>query len=281
MSAIQDIKSKARTMTITYSMKGIILAGGTGTRLLPLTATTSKQLLPVYDRQMIFYPINTLIKGGVKDILIIVSPDHSGQFLNLLGSIFLKYRVNISFMVQKTPRGLADAFILGEDFLDEDAVTMVLGDNIFEDDFTETIRSFERGGRIFALEVPDPERFGVVEFDDSGKVLSIEEKPKKPKSRYAIPGIYIFDNNVVQIAKNVKPSERGEIEITEIHKAYLESGSLDVRKITGHWFDAGKFETLLQASTFAYETKMGEKFDPIVNKAILEFNEEIKQLVKL
>lgn len=262
-------------------MKGIILAGGTGTRLLPLTATTSKQLLPIYDRQMIFYPINTLVSAGIKDILIIVSPDHSGQFLNLLGSMFLKYGVNISFMVQKVPCGLADAFILGEDFLDEDSVTMVLGDNIFEDDFTEAIQSFDKGGRIFALGVSDPERFGVVEFDEAGKVLSIEEKPKNPKSSYAIPGIYIFDNTVSNIAKQVVPSERGEIEITEVHKAYLERGELDVRKIMGRWFDAGKFETLLEASQFVCQKKISEKFDPIVNKAIEEFNIEMKRLAKL
>lgn len=262
-------------------MKGIILSGGSGTRLLPLTATTSKQLLPVYDRQMIFYPLNTLIKAGIKDILVIVSPDHSGQYLNLLGSMFLKHGVNISFIVQKTPRGLADAFILGEDFLDNDPVTMILGDNIFEDDMTEAIRSFELGGRIFAIPVSDPERFGVVEFDESGRVLSIEEKPEKPKSNFAIPGVYIFDNNVSEIARNVKPSSRGEIEITEIHNAYLRKGALDVRKLSGKWFDAGTFDSLLEASNFVCENKVGEKFDPIVNETIQEFNAEMKRIAKL
>ncbi len=262
-------------------MKGIILAGGTGTRLLPLTATTSKQLLPVYDRQMIFYPINTLVSAGIQDILIIVSPDHSGQYLNLLGSLFQKYGIRISFMVQKTPRGLADAFILGEDFLDDDNVTMILGDNIFEDDFTEAITSFEKGGRVYALEVSDPERFGVVEFDKNGKVLSIEEKPKTPKSSFAVPGIYTYDHRVSKIAKSLAPSNRGEIEITDINNFYLQEGLLDVRKITGKWFDAGTFDSLLEASLFACENKMGEKFSPIVNKAILEFNAEMKRLVKL
>lgn len=262
-------------------MKGIILAGGTGTRLLPLTATTSKQLLPVYDRQMIFYPLNTLISAGIKDILIIVSPDHSGQYLNLLGSLFQKYGVRISFMVQKTPRGLADAFILGEDFLDDDSVTMVLGDNIFEDDFSEAIRSFESGGRIYALEVGDPERFGVVEFDESGRALSIEEKPKEPKSSFAVPGIYTYDHRVSEIAKGLKPSDRGEIEITDINNVYLQEGLLDVRKIMGRWFDAGTFDSLLEAGRFVCESKIGERFDPIVNKAIAEFNAEMKQLVKL
>ncbi len=261
-------------------MKGIILAGGTGTRLLPLTATTSKQLLPVYDRQMIFYPLNTLIKAGIKDILIIVSPDHSGQFLNLLGSIFLQYGVNISFMVQKAPRGLADAFILGEDFLDNDCVAMVLGDNIFEDDFTDAIQSFHSGGRIFALEVPDPERFGVVEFDGEGRVISIEEKPKKPKSHFAIPGMYVFDNRVSSFAKSVCPSDRGEIEITDIHKVYLEKGELDVRKLSGKWFDAGTFDSLLEAGKFVQEKKLGKSFDSIVNKAIEEYNIEVKRLLK-
>src|SRR6185369_6790367 len=181
-------------------MKGIILAGGTGTRLLPLTAITSKQLLPVYDRPMIFYPLNSLIKAGITEILIIVSPEHSGNFLNLLGSMFRKFGVNISFMVQKSPRGLADAYVLAEDFLDGESSTLILGDNIFEDDFTEAIKTFEKGGRIFAKEVSDPDRFGVVEFNEDGKVLSIEEKPEKPKSNFAIPGIYIFDSEAVSTA---------------------------------------------------------------------------------
>lgn len=262
-------------------MKGIILAGGTGTRLLPLTATTSKQLLPVYDRQMIFYPINTLVKSGIRDILVIVSPDHSGQFLNLLGSIFSHHGINISFVVQKIPRGLADAFVLGEDFLDDDSVTMILGDNIFEDDFTESIQSFKNGGRIFALPVEDPERFGVVEFDEYKKVLSIEEKPERPKSRYAIPGIYIFDHNVCSLAKNVKPSQRGEIEITDIHNAYLKKNSLDVRILEGKWFDAGTFDSLLEASVFAQKKDLGKTFDPIVNEAIKEYNQEMKRIAKL
>ncbi|QQS61230.1 MAG: NTP transferase domain-containing protein [Candidatus Moraniibacteriota bacterium] len=261
-------------------MKGIILAGGSGTRLLPLTATTSKQLLPIYDRQMIFYPLNTLIKAGIKDILIIVSPDHSGQFLNLLGSLFLQHGVKISFMVQKVPRGLADAFILGEDFLDEDNVVMILGDNVFEDDFTEAITSFTSGGRIFATKVNDPERFGVVEFNKEGKVISIEEKPEKPKSQYAIPGIYIFDKRVSKIASEVKPSARGEIEITEIHNVYLKEGMLDIHILEGKWFDTGTFETLMEASLFAKNSAMGEKFDPIVNEAISEYNDHVKRMSK-
>jgi len=262
-------------------MKGIILSGGTGTRLLPLTATTSKQLLPIYDRQMIFYPINTLVAAGVRDILIIVSPEHSGQYLNLLGSIFSQFGVNMSFMVQKVPRGLADAFILGEDFLDNDSVVMVLGDNIFEDNFTEAIRTFEGGGRIFAKEVSDPERFGIVEFGVDGKVMSIEEKPKQPKSRFATPGIYIFDNRVSSIARSLKPSLRGELEITAIHNAYLKYEALDVRIISGEWFDAGTFDSLLEAGNFARDKRISDRFDPLVNEAITLFNREMKQIVSL
>ena len=170
-------------------MKGIILAGGTGTRLLPSTAIASKQLLPVYDRPMIFYPLNTLLSAGITDVLIIVAPEHSGHYLNLLGSLLRTRGINISFVVQKEPRGLAEAFILGEDFIDGGHCTMILGDNLFEEDFTGAIQSFEGGGRIFAKEVPDPERFGVVSFDDASKtVLSIEEKPKKSRKSFRHPG---------------------------------------------------------------------------------------------
>lgn len=262
-------------------MKGIILAGGTGTRLLPLTAVTSKQLLPVYDRPMIFYPLNTLIKAGIKDILVIVAPDHSGHFLNLLGSMFEKFGVHISFMVQKQPRGLAEAFILAEDFIDGDATTLVLGDNIFEDDFTEAIRTFAGGGRIFAKEVTDPERFGVVEFGSDHQVLSIEEKPTHPKSHFAIPGIYIFDALVVEAAKGLTASARGELEITDLHKYYLGKQALDVRMIEGAWFDTGTPDSLLAASVFAKEHNFSERFHAMVNEAIVAFNGEYKKMVSL
>lgn len=262
-------------------MKGIILAGGTGTRLLPLTAITSKQLLPVYDRPMIFYPLNTLLKAGIKDILIIVSPEHSGSFLNLLGSMFRRFGVNLSFVVQKSPRGLADAYILAEDFLDGESSTLILGDNIFEDDFTEAIQSFERGGRIFAKEVSDPERFGVVEFSADNTVLSIEEKPEQPKSSYAIPGVYIFDQEAVKVAKSLTPSSRGELEITDLQRHYLANQSLDVRAITGAWFDTGTHESLAEASAFAREQKLGERMHPMINEAIAEFNVEYKKIVSL
>ncbi len=262
-------------------MKGIILAGGTGTRLLPLTAITSKQLLPIYDRPLIFYPLNTLLKAGIKDILVIVSPDHSGNFLNLLGSLFRGFGINISFIVQKSPRGVAEAFILAEDFLDGESSTLVLGDNIFEDDFTEAIQTFSEGGRIFAKEVPDPERFGVVEFTSDHSVLSIEEKPEHPKSSFAIPGLYIFDHTVVDAAKSLLPSSRGELEITDLHRYYLEKRSLDVRVIDGAWFDTGTHESLFLASAYAREHRLGERFHPMVNDALREFNMEFKKIVSL
>lgn len=262
-------------------MKGIILAGGTGTRLLPCTAITSKQLLPVYDRPMIFYPLNSLISAGIKDILIIVAPNNAGDYLNLLGSMFHKRGVNISFVVQKRPSGLAEAFILGEDFIDGAPVTLVLGDNIFEDDFTQAITSFEKGGRIFAKEVSDPERFGVVEFDADGKVLSIEEKPAQPKSNYAIPGMYIFDARVAEIAKTLTPSARGELEIVDVHRKYLERGELDVRIINGAYFDTGTHDALLEAGVYAKERGLGKKFHPMVNEAIKEFSVEFKKMVSL
>lgn len=261
-------------------MKGIILAGGTATRLFPLTCTTSKQLLPVYDRQMIFYPLNTLIKAGIKEILIIVSPEHSGQFLNLLGSIFKNHGIHLFFEVQKVPRGLADAFIMGEDFIDNDPVTMILGDNIFEDDLSEKIKNFKSGGQVFAKEVQDPERFGVVKFDESGKAIKIVEKPKEFLSNWAVTGLYTYDNRVVEIAKNLKPSDRGEIEVTDINKKYLEMGELNVQKIEGEWLDAGTFDALLEAGNIVKKKEIYKNFDPIIDKAIQEFNEELKSIAK-
>ncbi len=261
-------------------MKGIILSGGTATRLFPLTATTSKQLLPVYDRQMIFYPLNVLIKAGIKEIMIIVAPDHSGQYLNLLGSIFEKYGIHLEFIVQKTPRGLADAFIVGENFIDQDNVTMILGDNVFEDDLSEYIKNFQKGGLIFAKVVPDPERFGVVDFDENGKALSIEEKPKKPKSNCCVIGAYVYDSRVIEIAKKLTPSERGEIEITSVNNEYLKMGELMVEKINGAWLDAGTFDSLLEAGNIVKEKELYKKFDPLIDEAIKDFNEELKILAK-
>lgn len=261
-------------------MKGIILAGGTATRLFPLTATTSKQLLPIYDRQMIFYPLNTLIKAGIEDILIIVAPDHSGQFLNLLSSIFEKTGINLEFAVQMVPRGLADAFIVGEEFIGEDNVTMVLGDNIFEDDISQAIKNFEKGGLIFTKKVSDPERFGVAEFNETGKVISIEEKPENPKSNYAITGAYVYDSRVVEIAKNLKPSVRDEVEIVDVHNKYLELGELKVEKIEGAWLDAGTFDSLLKAGNIVKERDISRNFDPRVEEAVKKFNQNLKELAK-
>ena len=261
-------------------MKGIVLAGGTATRLFPLTATTSKQLLPIYDRQMIFYPLNLLIKAGIKEILVIVAPEHSGQYLNLLGSIFEKQEIHLEFSVQKIPKGLADAFIIGENFIDDDNVTMILGDNIFEDDLSEKIRNFKSGGMVFAKEVLDPERFGVVEFDKSGKAISIEEKPEKPKSNFCVTGVYAYDSRVIKIAKNIQPSIRGEIEVTSVNNKYLEMDELRVEKISGEWLDAGTYDSLLEAGKIAKEKKLSEKFHPLVNEAIQLFNQELKEKSK-
>lgn len=235
-------------------MKGIILAGGKATRLRPLTKITSKQLLPVYDKPMIFYPIETLVKAEIKDILIIIAPDYSGHFLNLLGS-GKEFGARFSYAIQEEPRGLADAFIIGEDFIDQDDVTLILGDNIFEHDFSKQIKSFKKGAMVFAKEVPDPERFGVVDFDKNMKAKSIEEKPEKPKSNYAVVGLYTYDNRVVKFAKNLKPSARGEIEITALNNVYLKKDALKVNIIEGMWEDAGTFGSLLRVGNFMAEKK--------------------------
>lgn len=261
-------------------MKGIVLAGGTATRLFPLTATTSKQLLPVYDRQMIFYPLNVLIKAGIRHILVIVAPEHSGQFINLLGSIFEKYKIFLEFKVQKVPAGLAEAFVLGENFIGDDNVTMILGDNIFEDDFSSYISDFQKGGMVFAKKVPDPQRYGVVEFDAQGRALSIEEKPENPKSDFCVTGLYTYDNRVIDIAKGLSPSGRGEKEITDVNNKYLDLGELNVQKIDGAWMDAGTFDSLLEASNLVKERQIYKKFHPLVDAAIKEFNEELKELMK-
>jgi glucose-1-phosphate thymidylyltransferase len=230
---------------------------------------------------MVFYPLNTLITAGIRDILMVVSPGNSGDYLNLLGSMFRKHGVSISFIVQKRPVGLPDAYILGEDFIDGGPSTLILGDNIFEDDIAEAVASFSGGGRIFAKEVPDPKRFGVVEFGADGKVLSIEEKPDVPKSAFAIPGVYIFDAQAPRIAASLLPSVRGELEIVEMHRHYLAGGTLDVRPLAGAWFDTGTHDALLEASVYAREHRLSERFHPLVNEAIAEFNTECKKLVSL
>jgi glucose-1-phosphate thymidylyltransferase len=233
-------------------MRGIILSGGSATRLRPCTKVTSKQLLPVYNRPMIYYPLNTLIKAGIKDILIIIAPERAGDYLNLLGS-GREFGVNFTYEVQDKPRGLADAFIIGEKFINGDNVAMILGDNIFEDDLSDDIKSFRSGGKVFAKEVSDPERFGVVKFDEQMKAVRIIEKPKEWLSDYALTGLYIFDKRVVEAAKLVKPSERGELEITDVQNWFLQKGELDVAMVNGAWIDAGTFDSLLAAQILAKE----------------------------
>lgn len=262
-------------------MKGIILAGGTATRLFPMTATTSKQLLPVYDRQMIFYPLNTLIKAGIKDILVIVAPEHSGQFLNLLGSLLKKHDIHISFEVQPLPKGLAEAFVLGRNHVGDDNVALILGDNIFENDFSEQIKSFRSGGHVFAKKVSDPERFGVVRFNKENRAMEIVEKPEKWISDFAVTGLYLYDNRVLDIAKKMKPSLRGEYEITDVNKQYLKMKELQVTIFDGEWLDAGTPDSLLEASIIVKEKGISKNFHPILEEAINEFNAELKRRSKI
>jgi glucose-1-phosphate thymidylyltransferase len=237
-------------------MRGIILSGGLGTRLRPLTYVTSKQLLPVYNRPMIYYPLNTLLKAGIKEVLIIVAPERAGDYSNLLGS-GKEFGVKLTYEVQDEPRGLADALIIGENFIDQENVALILGDNIFEDDFSDDIKKFKHGGKIFAKQVADPMRFGVVDFAGE-KATRIVEKPKEFVSDYAVTGLYLYDCRAVQIAKALKPSARGELEITDVNNWYLDKGELEVAKIKGTWLDAGTFDSLLEAQNFAKEKLSGK-----------------------
>ncbi len=238
-------------------MKGIILSGGSGTRLSPLTKVTSKQLLPVYNKPMIFYPLETLLKAGIKDILFIVAPERAGDYLRLLGS-GKEFGATFAFEIQDKPEGLAQAFIIGENFIDGDNVTMILGDNIFEDDFSETIKNFKSGAHVFAKEVPDPERFGVVKFDEQNNAIQIVEKPKEFLSNFALTGLYIFDQRVIEAAKSLKPSQRGELEITDLHNWYLAKKELKVDIVKGEWIDAGTFESLFKAGELARKKTRSE-----------------------
>ena len=269
-------------------MKGIILAGGSGTRLYPLTKVTSKQLLPVYDKPMIYYPLSTLMLAGIREILIISTEIDIGRFKALLGD-GSKYGLSISYKVQKRPEGLAQAFIIGEDFIGEDSCAMVLGDNIFYGSgFTKMLKHAARqtkGATIFGYYVDDPRRFGVVEFDTKGKVISIEEKPQNPKSNYCVTGLYFYDSKVVDIAKKIKPSKRGELEITDINKIYLESNELEVLTLGRGfaWIDAGTIDALSEASEFIriIEKKQGIKIAAIEEIAFKNKWIDKDQLIEL
>lgn len=227
-------------------MKGVILAGGTGSRLYPLTKVTNKHLLPVYDKPMIYYPIQTLINAGIKEIMIVSGKGHAGHFLELLGS-GSELGVRLTYEIQEEAGGIAQALGLAEDFADNSPVTMILGDNIFQDNIIDSVKSFTSGAKIFLKEVSDAHRFGVAEIDEN-RIISIEEKPKIPKSSLAVTGLYIYDSRVFEIIRNLKPSGRGELEITDVNNAYVRMGEMEYSILEGFWSDAGTFESLFRAS---------------------------------
>tara|TARA_B100001250_G_scaffold385422_1_gene381149 strand:- start:60 stop:926 length:867 start_codon:yes stop_codon:yes gene_type:complete len=269
-------------------MKGMILAGGAGTRLFPLTLVASKQLMPVYDKPMIYYPLSTLLLMGIKDILIISTPDDAPRFSDLLGD-GSKLGIKISYEVQLEPNGIAEAFLIGEKFIYKDSVCLILGDNLFYGhgylDFVKERLGSIKGATIFAYPVKDPQRYGVVDFDNNGKVLSIEEKPNNPKTNYAIPGLYIYDNKVIEIAKSLEPSKRGELEITDLNKAYLKYSALHV-EVLGRgvaWLDTGTHKSLLEAGAFieTIESRQGLKVACIEEIALSQGFIDIEQFKKL
>ncbi len=270
-------------------MKGIVLAGGSGTRLHPLTISVSKQLMPVSDKPMVYYPVSTLISAGIREILIISTPSDLPLFKKLLGD-GSRIGCRFEYAVQEHPNGLAEAFIIGEEFIGDDKVALILGDNIFYGTGLSSLLQANNdpdGGIIYAYHVHDPERYGVVEFDENGKAVSIEEKPEHPKSNYAVPGIYFYDNSVVEIAKNIQPSDRGELEITDVNKAYLTNGKLKVSILDRGtaWLDTGTFHSLMQASQFVQviEERQGLKIGSIEGAAYRSgfiTKEELHQLAK-
>ena len=268
-------------------MKGIILAGGSGTRLYPLTKVVSKQLMPVYDKPMIYYPLSTLMSAGIKEILIISTSKDTPKFKELLGN-GSNYGCSFQYAIQEEPNGLAEAFRIGETFIGNDSVALILGDNIFYGSgLKEALQTNNNpnGGVIFAYHVNEPQRYGVVEFDDNNKAISIEEKPKQPKSNFAVPGIYFYDNHVVDIAKNIKPSHRGELEITDVNKMYLNKGLLNVQMLDKGiaWLDTGTFNSLMQASQFVQviEERQGQKIGCIEETAFKMGYINKNQLMKL
>jgi len=268
-------------------MKGIILAGGSGTRLHPLTKVVSKQLMPIYDKPMIYYPLTTLMSAGIREILIISTSKDTPKFKELLGN-GKEYGCTFEYAIQEHPNGLAEAFLIGELFIGNDSVALILGDNIFYGSgLNETLHATINpdGGVIFAYHVQDPQRYGVVEFDNNNNAISIEEKPEKPKSNYAVPGIYFYDNTVVEIAKKIKPSNRGELEITDVNKAYLKQGKLKVQMLDKGtaWLDTGTFQSLMQASQFVQviEERQGQKIGCIEEVAYKMGYINKKQLHKL
>lgn len=228
-------------------MKGIILAGGSGSRLNPITRVTSKQLLPIYDQPMIYFPLRTLLDAGIKEVLFITAPDHAGDFLHFLGS-GKEFQARFTYEIQDKPVGLAQGLSLAETFVGNDSCAMILGDNIFSDNFSEAINTFVDGAKIFVKEVSDAARFGVVELDNNKHVLSIEEKPVQPKSNLAQTGLYIYDEHVFDLIRQLKPSERGELEITDLNNLYLKNGTLKAELVPGEWIDAGTFESLFHAA---------------------------------